>query len=181
MGSPVTGRRALDRIAGRNPDLGPQGLLAFDDVGGDVLGEDLDEERLADHDLLDRLLEELGEAGHVDALLSGVEVDRALDLRGDLLLAPAVADPDRLLDARHSGAGQAEPDLGERSLEVVVEESRQIVHEAGYCAVSVAADSFARFVSLACHDLRTPLATVSGFAHTLRRMRSASRPTATSR
>jgi signal transduction histidine kinase len=32
----------------------------------------------------------------------------------------------------------------------------------------VAEDSFARFVSLACHDLRTPLATVSGFAHTLR-------------
>jgi signal transduction histidine kinase len=32
----------------------------------------------------------------------------------------------------------------------------------------VADDSFARFVSLACHDLRTPLATVSGFAHTLR-------------
>jgi signal transduction histidine kinase len=30
-------------------------------------------------------------------------------------------------------------------------------------------DSFARFVSLACHDLRTPLATVSGFAHTLDR------------
>lgn len=28
-------------------------------------------------------------------------------------------------------------------------------------------DSFARFVALACHDLRTPLATVSGFAHTL--------------
>ena len=28
-------------------------------------------------------------------------------------------------------------------------------------------DSFTRFVSLACHDLRTPLATVAGFAHTL--------------
>jgi signal transduction histidine kinase len=28
-------------------------------------------------------------------------------------------------------------------------------------------NSFSRFVSLACHDLRTPLATVSGFAHTL--------------
>ena len=28
-------------------------------------------------------------------------------------------------------------------------------------------DSFARLVSLACHDLRTPLATVSGFAHTM--------------
>jgi signal transduction histidine kinase len=32
----------------------------------------------------------------------------------------------------------------------------------------VGSDSFAYFVSLACHDLRTPLATVSGFAHTLR-------------
>jgi signal transduction histidine kinase len=40
--------------------------------------------------------------------------------------------------------------------------------QGGYCAVSVGSDSFARFVSLACHDLRTPLATVSGFAHTLR-------------
>ena len=30
------------------------------------------------------------------------------------------------------------------------------------------ADDFSRLVSLACHDLRTPLATVSGFAHTLR-------------
>jgi signal transduction histidine kinase len=40
--------------------------------------------------------------------------------------------------------------------------------QAGYCAVSVGSDSFAYFVSLACHDLRTPLATVSGFAHTLR-------------
>lgn len=30
-----------------------------------------------------------------------------------------------------------------------------------------AENSFSRFVSLACHDLRTPLATVSGFAHTL--------------
>ena len=30
-------------------------------------------------------------------------------------------------------------------------------------------NSFSGFVSLACHDLRTPLATVSGFAHTLRR------------
>jgi len=30
-------------------------------------------------------------------------------------------------------------------------------------------ESFARFVSLACHDLRTPLATVAGFAYTLER------------
>jgi signal transduction histidine kinase len=32
------------------------------------------------------------------------------------------------------------------------------------------ADDFARLVSLACHDLRTPLATVQGFAKTLIRM-----------
>jgi signal transduction histidine kinase len=37
-------------------------------------------------------------------------------------------------------------------------------------------DSFARFVSLACHDLRTPLATVSGFAHTLVRTESLGEP-----
>ncbi len=30
--------------------------------------------------------------------------------------------------------------------------------------------AFPRLVSLACHDLRTPLATVSGFAHTLARL-----------
>ena len=36
--------------------------------------------------------------------------------------------------------------------------------------LSVATETFTRFVSLACHDLRTPLATVSGFAHTLEGM-----------
>jgi signal transduction histidine kinase len=41
----------------------------------------------------------------------------------------------------------------------------------------VASDpSFARFVSLACHDLRTPLATVSGFAHTLDRLEQLDAP-----
>jgi signal transduction histidine kinase len=37
-------------------------------------------------------------------------------------------------------------------------------------------DSFARFVSLACHDLRTPLATVSGFAHTLQQTEALEEP-----
>ncbi len=36
--------------------------------------------------------------------------------------------------------------------------------------------SFAQFVSLACHDLRTPLATVSGFAHTLQHGESIGEP-----
>lgn len=37
-------------------------------------------------------------------------------------------------------------------------------------------DRFARFVSLACHDLRTPLATVAGFAHTLDRTEELGEP-----
>jgi signal transduction histidine kinase len=37
-------------------------------------------------------------------------------------------------------------------------------------------DSFSRLVSLACHDLRTPLATVSGFAHTLERLEGVGPP-----
>jgi signal transduction histidine kinase len=36
--------------------------------------------------------------------------------------------------------------------------------------LAVASETFPRFVSLACHDLRTPLATVAGFAHTLEGM-----------
>src|SRR4029450_13158740 len=103
-GQPRDGRRALDRVPSRDPDLGAQSLLALDDVTRDVLREHLDEERLPDHDLVDRLLEELGEARHVNALLSWVEVDGALDLRRDLLLAPCVADPDRLLDAGYASA-----------------------------------------------------------------------------
>jgi hypothetical protein len=71
---------------------------------GDVLREFLDEERLADHDLVDRLLEQLREPGHVDALLRGVEVDSAVDLSGDQLLRVAPAEPDRLVHAGHAGA-----------------------------------------------------------------------------
>lgn len=37
-------------------------------------------------------------------------------------------------------------------------------------------DGFAGLVSLACHDLRTPLATVSGFAHTLERLEDVGQP-----
>ena len=39
-------------------------------------------------------------------------------------------------------------------------------------------ESFARFVSLACHDLRTPLATIAGFAHTLERSEDLGEPAA---
>jgi signal transduction histidine kinase len=41
---------------------------------------------------------------------------------------------------------------------------------ANLAAVLVATQTFAQLVSLACHDLRTPLATASGFARTLERL-----------
>jgi signal transduction histidine kinase len=40
----------------------------------------------------------------------------------------------------------------------------------------VAPNSFAQLVSLACHDLRTPLATASGFARTLERLEEIGQP-----
>jgi signal transduction histidine kinase len=42
----------------------------------------------------------------------------------------------------------------------------------------VAEPTFAQLVSLACHDLRTPLATASGFAHTLQRLNTLENPAA---
>jgi signal transduction histidine kinase len=43
---------------------------------------------------------------------------------------------------------------------------------------ATAENRFARLVSLACHDLRTPLATVVGFAHTLTRQGGLEEPAA---
>jgi signal transduction histidine kinase len=42
----------------------------------------------------------------------------------------------------------------------------------------VASQSFVQLVSLACHDLRTPLATAAGFAHTLERLDDMGQPAA---
>ena len=99
-------------------NLGAERSLPFHDVGGDVLGERLDEERLADHDCVDRLAEQLREPRHVDALLGGIEVDSARDLGGEGLLAAVVANADRLLDSGDAGAGKAELDVGGRRLQV---------------------------------------------------------------
>ena len=75
------GRRPPHGPPRGDPRLGAQRALAADDVAGDVLGERLDVQRLGPDDRLDRLLEQLGEARHVHALLLAREVDRALDLR----------------------------------------------------------------------------------------------------
>ncbi len=101
----------MDRRLGPDPHLGPERALPLDDARGDVLGEHLHEERLALDDQLDRVLEELGEAGHVDALLVGGKVDGAVDDRGHHRLGVAAADPHRLLHAGDACAGERERDL----------------------------------------------------------------------
>ena len=78
---------------------------------GDVLGELLDQQRLTDHHLLDRLLEQLREPRHVDSLTRRLEVDGAVDLGRDQLLLLAVADPNRLLNASDAGPRQGEQHL----------------------------------------------------------------------
>ena len=102
---------SVDRPLGADPDLGPESALPLDDASRDVLGEHLDEQRLAIDDELDRLLEELGEARHVHALLIGSEIDGAVDHRGHDRLRVATTDANRLLHARDTRAREGERDL----------------------------------------------------------------------
>ena len=81
----------------------------------------------------------------------------------------AAADAHRLLDAGHAGARQPEPDLRRRGLEIVERAVRRLRDTARLVPAVQNDTSFARLVSLACHDVRTPLATVHGFAATLSR------------
>ena len=74
-------RAPAHRPAGGDPHLGAQRRLALDDVPRDHLCDLLDDPRLAEHGVADRLVEDLGEARHVDALLAAGEVDGALDRR----------------------------------------------------------------------------------------------------
>ena len=103
-------------IAGRDRDLGAAGLLALADELGDVLGQRLGAEGcLAEDNLADRLVDDLLEAGHMGPLLLGAEIDVAVETRVEEL---TVADPDDLLDARHTRAGEPEGELGRTSLYV---------------------------------------------------------------
>ena len=94
-------------------------------VTRDVLGERLDEERLADHDFVDRLSEQLRKPRHMDALLVRIQVDGARNRRRKGLLAAVMADPDRLLDARDPGPGQTELDFRQRCLKVFGKTTRR--------------------------------------------------------
>ena len=78
---PLSGVVTVSRVAGGDRDLGAQAALALAHPLGDVGGEDLGLEGLAEHDLVDRLADDLLEARHVDAGLARVEVDEALEAR----------------------------------------------------------------------------------------------------
>jgi len=111
-------RPPLIRVARGDPHLREQRLLPVDDSSRHVLRKVLHEERVVDHHALDGLLEELGEARHVNALLPRVEVDGAVDRRGDELLPAPTADADGLLDSRHADARKAQRDLRRRRLQI---------------------------------------------------------------
>ena len=121
-------RVPAQRPARDDPHLGAERILPLDDLRGDPVREHLDEQPFAEDDLVDRLVEELREARHVDALLVAREVDGAVDLgrHQDLLLA--AADADRLVDAGHAGAREREPDGRRRRLHVADE--RELAHAA---------------------------------------------------
>ena len=99
------GRRLVLGVARGDRDLGARGLLALAHELGDVLRERLGaERRLAEHDLADRLVDDLLEARHVRALLLAAEIDEALQAREEQL----VADAHDLLDAGDADAREAD-------------------------------------------------------------------------
>ena len=84
---PLSGVGDRFRVARGQRDLGALAVLALAHLLGDVGGEHLGLEGLAEHDLVDRLADDLLEARHVDAGLPRFEVDEALHLRVEEVLA----------------------------------------------------------------------------------------------
>ncbi len=98
----------LHRVARRDRDLAAQGALALHDGPRDVLGQLLDAQGLAQHDLVDGLVHRLLEARHVDALLHRPQVAGARHLGLEEALGAVVTDADGLRRARDAGARQAD-------------------------------------------------------------------------
>src|SRR4029077_534746 len=102
-------------IAGGDLHLGADAVLALADLFGDVGRQALGPEGLAEDDVVDGLVDDLFEAGHVDARLLGIEVDEAFEVgvvEGFVTGIAAVlgaADADDLLDADDADAGEADP------------------------------------------------------------------------
>ena len=80
------------RIASGDRHLGAQALLLFANPSGDVSGELLGAQPLAEHHGVDGRVDDLLEARHVDARLARVEVDEALQL-GEEVIAGGSASP----------------------------------------------------------------------------------------
>ena len=106
------GRGLVLGVARGDRDLGALGALARAHELGDVLGERLGaERRLAEHDLADRLVDDLLEARHVRALLVAAEIHEAVQPREEQL----VADAHDLLHARDAHAREADRDARARA------------------------------------------------------------------
>ena len=135
----LLGERAGDRgrlvlgVARRDRDLGATAVLAVAYTLGDMGGERLGLEGLAQDHVVDRLVHHLLEAGHVRALLLGPEVDEALKLGIEELLDPVRADADDLLHAGHADARQAHLGRGRTGLDVAPEERNDSVMAATHC------------------------------------------------
>jgi hypothetical protein len=101
-------------------NLGAQRILAFTHELRDVRGERLRLERLVEHDMLDRVVDRLLEARHVRALLLRIEIDEALELRGEELGRRAFGTNSyNLFDASYPNARKAQVSCGTSRLDVL--------------------------------------------------------------
>ena len=112
-------RRLVLGEPGLDVDLGAARALALADELRDVLGQGLGlERRFAEHDLADRLVDDLLEARHVRALLVRAEVDDALEAGREQLLGAVLAQPDHLFDAGHADPREAQRERRRLRLDV---------------------------------------------------------------
>ena len=172
-------RRALVRVARADPHLGEQRVLPLDDPRRDVLREILDRGTRRPRRRPrspPRRAPGSATCGRPSATDRGRPCSRSSPRSASRARRGRSSPPS---GRRHAGAREAERHLGRRGLEIV-EQVRVVSVTPVLCLTAVSDDTyFARLVSLACHDVRTPLATVHGFAKTLERdggARAAGRP-----
>ena len=113
-------RRLVLRIAGLDVDLGAARVLAVADLLGDVLRKCFRAEgALAEHDLADRVVDNLLEPAHVGALLVRAEVDEAVEPGRKELFRAVVAEPDDLFDVRHTDPREGQRERRNAALDVL--------------------------------------------------------------
>jgi hypothetical protein len=106
------------RVARADRHLGAHRILALPHALCDVRGQRLGLERLAEHHLVDRLVDRLLEARHVRALLLRPEVHEALELGEEELLVAVRTDADHLLHTGHANARERQVSGGPARLHV---------------------------------------------------------------